>query len=103
MCPSFEDNIPTVATRDQSMVFTGLEEFSYYTVMVTAIFDVSGVLRLTEMTFTTLSAGIVLAMHTNLIDSKHFIYILNTLYSLTNTSIGQALMAYIPQAIVMRL
>ena len=59
LCPSVEDSILAVTTNDAAMVFTDLEEFSNYSVTVTAMFVVSGVPtnRSAEVAFITLSAG----------------------------------------------
>ena len=58
-CPSLEDNRPAVATTENSMSFTDLEEFSSYRVTVTAVYDAFGVTRMASSNegFTTLSAG----------------------------------------------
>ena len=54
------DSRPAVTTTDTSMSFTGLEEFSTYTVTVTTTFNVFGsnMTEVAEMMFTTSSAGI---------------------------------------------
>ena len=59
LCPSLEDNRPTVTTTGNSMSFTELEEFSSYRVTVTAVYDAFGVTRMESSNegFTTLSAG----------------------------------------------
>ena len=60
LCPEIVDNKPPVTTTAASMTFTGLEEFSTYTVSLTTTFDVFGsnVDEVTpQMIFTTLSAG----------------------------------------------
>ena len=59
LCPQVMDSRPAVATNDTSMPFTGLEEFSTYTVAVTTTFNVFGsnMTEVAEMMFTTPSAG----------------------------------------------
>ena len=60
LCPHVIDSRSAVTTTDTSMSFTGLEEFSTYTVTVTTTFNVFGS-NMTEvaddMMFTTPSAG----------------------------------------------
>ena len=53
------DSRPAVTTTDTSMPFTGLEEFSTYTVTVTTTFNVfsSNMTEVAEMMFTTSSSG----------------------------------------------
>ena len=53
------DSRLAVNTTDTSMSFTGIEEFSTYTVTVTTTFNVSGSNMdvASDMMFTTLSAG----------------------------------------------
>ena len=53
------DRRPAITTTNTSMSFTGLEEFSTYTVTVTTIFNVSGSNMdvVSNRMFTTLSAG----------------------------------------------
>ena len=53
------DSKPAVTTTDTSMSFTGLEEFSTYTVTVTTTFNVFGsdMDVASDMMFTTSSAG----------------------------------------------
>ena len=53
------DSRPAVTTTDTSMSFTGLEEFSTYTVTVTTTFNVFGSNMdvASDMMFTTPSAG----------------------------------------------
>ena len=59
ICTQFMDSRPAVTTTDTSMSFTGLEEFSTYTVTVTTTFSVSGSNMdvASGMMFTTPSAG----------------------------------------------
>ena len=61
LCPSVMDNRPPVTTMATvtSMEFTGLQEFSTYTVTVTARFSAFGLITQTptSMDFTTLSAS----------------------------------------------
>ena len=61
LCPSVMDNQPQVTTMTAvtSMEFTGIQEFSTYTVTVTARFSAFGLLThtSTSMDFTTLGAG----------------------------------------------
>ena len=59
LCVLVEDNRPAVTTTDTSMSFTGLEEFSTYTVTVTTTFNVFGSNMdvASDMMFTTPSAG----------------------------------------------
>ena len=58
LCTQVMDNNRTTTT-DTSMSFTGLEEFSNYTVTVTTTFNVSGsnMTEVTDLIFTTPSAG----------------------------------------------
>ena len=59
LCPQVMDSRPAVTTTDTSMSFTGLEEFSTYTVTVTTTFDVFGsdMDVASDVMFTTPSAG----------------------------------------------
>ena len=59
LCAGVMDNRPTVTTTDTSMSFTGLEEFSTYTVTVTTTFNVFGSNMdvASDKMFTTPSAG----------------------------------------------
>ena len=59
-CPQVMDSRSAVTTTDTSMSFTGLEEFSTYTITVTTTFNVFGsnMTEVAEMMFTTSSAGI---------------------------------------------
>ena len=59
LCTGVMDSRPAVTTTDTSMSFTGLEEFSTYTVTVTTTFNVSGSNMdvVSNRMFTTLSAG----------------------------------------------
>ena len=59
LCTQVVDSRPVVATTDTSMTFTGLEEFSTYTVTVITTFNVFGSNMdvVSDRTFTTLSAG----------------------------------------------
>ena len=59
LCPSVMDTRPPVTTMATvtSMLFTDLQEFSTYTVTVTARFNTTVAQRPTSMEFTTLSAG----------------------------------------------
>ena len=70
LCPSVMDSRPSVTTMATvtSMEFTGLKEFSTYTVTVTASFSAFGMITdtSTSMGFTTLSTGITQNM-----DSVH--------------------------------
>jgi len=64
LCPSVMDNRPAVATTGNSMSFTGLEEFSTYTITVTATLDAFGVtaLRTSRMEFTTLRGSLLMKL-----------------------------------------
>ena len=64
LCPSVVDNRPAVLTTGNSMSFTGLEEFSTYTVTVTAVYDAFGATAMESSSerFTTLSAGILMCL-----------------------------------------
>ena len=59
LCTGFMDSRPAVTTTDTSISFTGLEEFSTYTVTVTTTFNVfdSTMDVASDMMFTTSSAG----------------------------------------------
>ena len=59
LCTANMDSRPAVTTTDTSMSFTGLEEFSTYTVTVTTTFNVFGSNMdvASDMMFTTPSAG----------------------------------------------
>ena len=59
LCTQVMDSRPAVTTTDTSMSFTGLEEFSAYTVTVTTTFNVSGrnMTEVADMIFATPSAG----------------------------------------------
>ena len=59
LCTQVVDSRPAVTTTDTSMSFTGLEEFSTYTVTVTTTFNVFGSNMdvASDMMFTTPSAG----------------------------------------------
>ena len=59
LCTQVMDSRSAVTTTDTSMSFTGLEEFSTYTVTVTTTFNVFGSNMdvVSEMMFTTPSAG----------------------------------------------
>ena len=60
-CPDSRSTVNTTATvTDTSVEFTGLQEFSTYTVTVIARFNAFGMITQTQtsMDFTTLSAGI---------------------------------------------
>ena len=59
LCTQVMDSRPAVTTTDTSMSFTGLEEFSTYTVTVTTTFIVSGSNMdvASDMMFTTPSAS----------------------------------------------
>ena len=59
LCTSVMDNRPAVATTGNSMAFTGLEEFSTYTVKITATLDAFGATEkaASSKEFTTLTTG----------------------------------------------
>ena len=57
LCPSISDQRPVVITNGTSTSFTGLEEFSVYTVIVNAIFNKFDAQRTVDMNFTSLSHG----------------------------------------------
>ena len=59
ICTQVMDSRPAVTTTDSSMSFTGLEEFSIYTVTVTTTFNVFGsnMTEVAEMIFATPNAG----------------------------------------------
>ena len=61
LCTQFTDSRPAVTTTATSMSFSGLEEFSTYTVTVTTTFNVFGSNMdvASDMIFTTPSAGII--------------------------------------------
>ena len=61
LCNQVMDSKSEVAITDTSMSFTGLEEFSTYTVTVTTTFNVFGCNKteVAEMVFTTSSAGTI--------------------------------------------
>ena len=61
LCTQVVDRRPAVTTTDTSMSFTGLEEFSNYTITVTTAFNVFGrnITEVADMMFTTPSAGIL--------------------------------------------
>ena len=61
LCTQVIDSRPAVTTTNTSMSFTGLEEFSNYTITVTTAFNVFGrnITEVADMMFTTPSAGIL--------------------------------------------
>ena len=73
LCPQVIDSRPAITTTDTSMSFTGLEEFSTYTVTVTTTFTVFGsnMIEVAEMTFDTPSAGMY--FHSQKLNHSHFI------------------------------